>query len=77
MEVVFLRSFFGLELPMGMLKRHEGCHFLSGVGAWPPDLHMVTAARKVCELSRHFPLCRNDQSLREVEQMRQTLRLAY
>ena len=26
-EVVFLRSFFGLELRMRMLKRHEGCHF--------------------------------------------------
>ena len=34
-EVVFLRSFFGLELRMRMLKRHEGCHFSSGVGAWP------------------------------------------
>ena len=31
-EVVFLQNFFGLELRMRMLKRHEGCHFSSGVG---------------------------------------------
>ena len=23
------------ELRMRMLKQHEGCHFSSGVGAWP------------------------------------------
>ena len=73
-EVVFLRSFFGLELRMRMLKRHEGCHFLSGVGAWPMGAWTPygDCARQVNALSRRFPLRRNDQSLREVEQMRQT-----
>ena len=49
-EVVFLRSFFGLELRMRKLKRHEGCHFSSGVEAWAPELHMATALDK----STHF-----------------------
>ena len=73
-EVVFLRSFFGLELRMRMLKRHEGCHFSSGVGAWPMGAWTPhgDCARQVNALSRRFPLRRNDQSLREVEQMRQT-----
>ena len=73
-EVVFLRSFFGLELRMRMLKRHEGCHFSSGVGAWPMGAWTPhgDCARQVNAFSRRFPLHRNDQSLREVEQMRQT-----
>ena len=36
-EVVFLRSVFGIELRMRMLKRHEGCHFSSGVGTWATE----------------------------------------
>ena len=35
---------------MRMLKRHKGCHFSSGVGAWAPELHMATALDK----STHF-----------------------
>ena len=71
-EVVFLRSFFGLELRMRMLKRHEVCHFSSGVGARAPELHYGDCARQVNALSRCFPLRRNDHSLREVEQMRRS-----
>ena len=72
-EVVFLRSVFGLELRMRMLKRHEGCHFSSGVGAWATELHNYgDCARQVDALSRRLPLRRNDQSFREVDEMRQT-----
>ena len=36
-----------------------------------PELHMATALDKSHALSRCFPLRRNEQSFREVEQMRQ------
>ena len=54
--VVFARlsfseaSLIGIELRMRMLKRHEGCHFSFGVGAWAPEFHMATALDK----STHF-----------------------
>ena len=57
---------------MRMLKRHGRHHFFVWRGGWVLQLHMATALDKLTRFLRCFPLRRNDQSSREVEQLRQT-----
>ena len=65
-------SFSEASLPLScnirMLKRHDRCHFSSGLGASAPGLRPTSK----CTFSLFSSSSGNDQSSREVEQMRQT-----